>query len=379
MPHQPNHLLALDQGTSSSRAIVFDVRGTIVALAQREFRQIYPAAGLGRARPEGDLELAARDRARGARARPASARPTSPRSASPTSARRRSSGTARPASRSATPSSGRTGAPRPPARRCKQRGLEPLVRERTGLVIDAYFSAHQARLAARQRAPARATRATRGELAFGTVDTWLMWQLTGGARRRRARAVHATDVSNASRTMLYDVRARRLGRRAARGCSTCPRALLPEVQPSSHAFGRDQRRRCSAAPITIGGVAGDQQSALFGQACFRPGQAKNTYGTGCFMLMNTGGRFELVDQRPARDERGAAGPAAAVRARGQRLHRRRRRPVAARRAEGDPGEQPRCSSSPRAFPTTAASCSSRRSPASARRTGTRTRAARSSA
>jgi glycerol kinase len=140
--------------------------------------------------------------------------------------------------------------------------------------------------------PGARAQAARGELAFGTVDAWLLWMLRGGAApATRAQAVHATDVTNASRTMLYDV-PRGIWSDELLEALDIPRALLPEVHPSSHAFGRTSAE-LFGAPITIGGVAGDQQSALFGQACFRPGQVKNTYGTGCFMLMNTGGRFEV--------------------------------------------------------------------------------------
>ena len=174
----------------------------------------------------------------------------------------------------------------------KARGFEPLFRERTGLVLDAYFSGTKLAWLLDHVSGARAA-AERGELAFGTVDTWLMWLLTGGAAvATRTHAVHATDPSNASRTLLFDVPKRRMERRAARRARTCRAPLLPEVRPSSHFFGHTIDD-LFGAPIAIGGVAGDQQSALFGQACFRPGQVKNTYGTGCFMLMNTGDRFEV--------------------------------------------------------------------------------------
>src|SRR5690606_6516857 len=125
--------------------------------------------------------------------------------------------------------------------------------------------------------------AERGELAFGTIDSWLLWQLTGGR-------VHATDVSNASRTMLFDIRRGEWDDELLAALRV-PRAMLPTVQPSSHVFGETEAALLGA-PIVIGGMAGDQQAALFGQACFKAGMAKNTYGTGCFMLMHTGSRFE---------------------------------------------------------------------------------------
>ena len=160
----------------------------------------------------------------------------------------------------------------------RERGLEPLVRERTGLVVDAYFSATKLAWLL-EHVPGARQRAQAGELAFGTVDSWLMWQLTGGR-------VHATDVSNASRTMLYDID-RGDWDDALLAAFDIPRALLPQVHASSHLYGEADARWLGRA-LPIGGVAGDQQAALFGQACFRPGLAKNTYGTGCFLLMHTG-------------------------------------------------------------------------------------------
>jgi glycerol kinase len=168
----------------------------------------------------------------------------------------------------------------------KQRGLEPLFRDRTGLVLDAYFSGTKLAWLLDNVAGARAV-AGRGELAFGTVDTWLLWMLTGGASAAtRESAVHATDASNASRTLLFDIREGAWSDELLRTLGI-PRSLLGEVHPSSHIYGHT-RADLLGASIPIGGVAGDQQSALFGQACFREGQVKNTYGTGCFMLMNTG-------------------------------------------------------------------------------------------
>jgi glycerol kinase len=290
MPHPPNHLLALDQGTSSSRAIVFDMRGAIVALAQREFRQIFPQPGWVEHDPK-EIWSSQLATAREALAK-AGLAATDIAAVGITNQRETTivwnRATGEPIGNAIVWQDRRTAAA---CEALKQRGLEPLVRERTGLVIDAYFSATKLAWLL-DNVPGARGAAQRGELAFGTVDSWLMWLLTGGAApATRARAVHATDVSNASRTMLYDVPAGGWGDDLLAALDI-PRALLPEVQPSSHAFGRTSAD-LFGAPITIGGVAGDQQSALFGQACFRPGQVKNTYGTGCFMLMNTGGRFEV--------------------------------------------------------------------------------------
>ncbi len=164
----------------------------------------------------------------------------------------------------------------------RERGLEATFRDKTGLIIDAYFSGTKLKWIF-DNVPGTRAAAARGELAFGTVDSWLMWQLTGGA-------VHATDVSNASRTLLLNVRRNEWDEELLQ-ILDIPREVLPAVHPSSHAFGTARADLLGAA-IPIGGVAGDQQSALFGQACFGAGLAKNTYGTGCFMLMHTGAKFQ---------------------------------------------------------------------------------------
>jgi glycerol kinase len=164
----------------------------------------------------------------------------------------------------------------------RERGAEPRVRERTGLVVDPYFSATKLRWLL-DHVPGARRAAERGELAFGTVDSWLLWKLTGGR-------VHATDVTNASRTMLFDVHANRWDDELL-ALLDIPREVLPEVHASSHLFGHLDGALLGA-PLPISGIAGDQQAALFGQACFDAGLAKNTYGTGCFLLMHTGARFE---------------------------------------------------------------------------------------
>jgi glycerol kinase len=160
--------------------------------------------------------------------------------------------------------------------------MEATIRDKTGLVIDAYFSATKLRWLL-DNVPGVRAQAERGELAFGTVDSWLLWQLTGGA-------VHATDVSNAARTMLFDVRRQQWDAELLE-LLRIPVALMPRVQPSSAAYG-ETVPGLLGAPVLVGGMAGDQQAALFGQACFGAGLAKNTYGTGCFMLMHTGERLQ---------------------------------------------------------------------------------------
>ena len=281
----PDHLLALDQGTSSSRSIVFDSHGAIVAMAQREFRQIFPKPGWVEHDPREiwDTQLAT---AREALARAgigagaiAAIGITNQRETTLLWNR----ATGEPLANAIVWQDRRTSAA---CDAMKQRGLEPLFRQKTGLLLDAYFSGTKLAWLLDNVPGARAA-AGRGELAFGTVDTWLMWMLTGGgdaATRRNAR--HATDASNASRTLLFDIHEGAWSEALLEAIGI-PRLLLPEVHPSSHVYGHI-RADLLGASIPIGGVAGDQQSALFGQACFGPGQVKNTYGTGCFMLMNTG-------------------------------------------------------------------------------------------
>lgn len=274
-------LLALDQGTSSSRSIVFDAQGHIVAMAQREFRQIYPQPGWVEHDPNEiwESQLAtAREALANAKLKAgdiASIGITNQRETTVVWNRA-------------------TGAPihnaivwqdrraEPTCAELRARGLEPTFREKTGLIIDAYFSGTKLKWILDHVSGARDA-AARGELAFGTVDAWLMWKLTNGA-------LHATDVSNASRTMLLNVLSNQWDDELLKLLDV-PREVLPSVHPSSHVFG-EARAEWLGAPIPIGGVAGDQQSALFGQACFKAGLAKNTYGTGCFMLMHTGAQFQ---------------------------------------------------------------------------------------
>ncbi|OGB50559.1 MAG: glycerol kinase [Burkholderiales bacterium RIFCSPLOWO2_12_67_14] len=275
------YLLALDQGTSSSRSIVFDRDGHVVAMAQREFRQIYPQPGWVEHDPR-DLWITQLETAREALAK-AGLKASDIRAVGITNQRETTLLWNR-----------RTGAPvynaivwqdRRAEAACaelRERGLSDTVQQKTGLRIDAYFSGTKLQWMLDQVPGARA-QAERGELAFGTVDSWLIWQLTGGAR-------HVTDISNASRTMLFNVHSQRWDDELL-ALLNIPPSLMPEALPSSAHFG-DIQAEWLGAPLAIGGVAGDQQSALFGQACFSAGMAKNTYGTGCFMLMHTGERFQ---------------------------------------------------------------------------------------
>ncbi|MCW5653926.1 glycerol kinase GlpK [Hydrogenophaga sp.] len=275
------YLLALDQGTSSSRSIVFDRQGRVVAMAQREFPQIYPQPGWVEHDPmalwQTQLETAREvlKKAGLSADRMAGVGITNQRET--TLLWNRATGT--PVGNAIVWQDRRT---EPLCAELRERGHEETIRSKTGLRIDAYFSGTKLRWMLDHIPQARA-QAERGELAFGTVDTWLIWRLTQGRR-------HVTDFSNASRTLLFNVHERRWDEELMT-LLDIPPSLMPEVLPSSAAFGR-MDAQWLGAPLDIGGVAGDQQSALFGQACFQAGMAKNTYGTGCFMLMHTGERFQ---------------------------------------------------------------------------------------
>ncbi|MCE4555750.1 glycerol kinase GlpK [Roseateles cellulosilyticus] len=265
-------LLALDQGTSSSRALVFDRSGRLLAVAQRELTQYFPQPGWvehDAAQIWADQLACAREAVAKAGVKPTSIGITNQRETVVLWDRQ----TGEPLHRALVWQDRRTAAF---CDALKQQGLEPRIRELTGLVIDPYFSATKLRWLL-DYLPGARQRAERGELAFGTVDSWLLWQLTGGA-------VHATDVTNASRTLLFDIH-RGDWSGELLDLFGIPRALLPEVRPSAGVFGK-----AVEFGIPIAGIAGDQQAALFGQAALQPGQAKNTYGTGCFLLMHTGAR-----------------------------------------------------------------------------------------
>ncbi len=277
----PDHLLALDQGTSSSRAIVFHRDGRIVAMAQREFRQIFPQPGW----VEHDAnEIWATQQAVAMEALfKAQLNATDIAAIGITNQRETTllwnRKTGQPIANAIVWQDRRTAAF---CEQLKAQGLEPMVQRSTGLRIDSYFSGTKLRWLL-DHVPNAHLLAARGELAFGTIDSWLMWKLTGGR-------VHATDVSNASRTMLFDIRHNAWDHELLKALHI-PDSVLPQVHPSSFLFGETDAA-LFGAPIKIAGVAGDQQSALFGQACFKAGLAKNTYGTGCFLLMHTGERFE---------------------------------------------------------------------------------------
>ncbi|MDZ7592605.1 MAG: glycerol kinase GlpK [Rubrivivax sp.] len=273
-----DHLLALDQGTSSSRAIVFHRSGRIEARAQREFGQIYPQPGWVEHDPEEiwQTQLAVAQEALAASGLAAgdiaAIGITNQRETTLLWDRR----SGRPIHNAIVWQDRRT---EPFCAQLREQGLADAVRRSTGLVIDPYFSATKIRWLLDHVNGAHIA-AAQGELAFGTVDSWLLWRLTQGR-------VHATDVSNASRTMLFDIRHNLWDHELLKALHV-PDSLLPQVLPSSHVFGETT---LFGAPIPIAGIAGDQQAALFGQACFSAGLAKNTYGTGCFMLMHTGPAF----------------------------------------------------------------------------------------
>ena len=271
------YVLALDQGTTSSRAIVFDRRGRAISTVQQEFPQYYPRPGWVEHDPR-DLWESTRRTALGAVAEAnltgkniAAIGLTNQRETTLLWDRR----TGRPLHRAIVWQDRRTA---DLCAKLKRAGCEPLFRRKTGLLLDPYFSGTKLRWLL-DNIPGARRRAEKGELAFGTVDTWLLWQLTGGR-------VHATDVSNASRTLLLALRTGNWDDELLK-ILRIPREVLPEVRASSEWYGE-----VSSLPalrgVPISGIAGDQQAALFGQACWKPGMAKNTFGTGCFLLMQTG-------------------------------------------------------------------------------------------
>lgn len=269
------YILALDQGTTSSRAIIFDRSGSIKAVAQKEFPQIFPKPGWVEHNPNdiwstqagvatealANAGLTARDIA--------AIGITNQRETTVVWDRQ----TGKPIGNAIVWQDRRTASI---CDRLKAKGLEPLIRRKTGLVVDAYFSGTKLRWILQNVKGAR-EKAQAGELAFGTVDSWLVWNLTGGK-------VHVTDASNASRTMLFNIKTGAWDDELLKIFGV-PRSVLPEVRSSSEVYGE---ATVFQEPIPIAGIAGDQQAALFGQVCAKPGMVKNTYGTGCFMLMNTG-------------------------------------------------------------------------------------------
>jgi glycerol kinase len=273
------YILALDQGTTSSRAIVFGQDGRPVASAQQEFEQILPSPG----RVEHDPEAIWTSQLAVARQALANARLTAADLAAlgvtnqreTTILWERDSG--RPVANAIVWQSRITS---PLCDRLKAQGLAKIFRDKTGLVLDAYFSGTKiAHLL--DTIPGLRARAEHGEILFGTVDSFLIWRLTGGRR-------HVTDYSNASRTMIFEIHKLDWDDELLE-ILKIPRAMLPEVRPTSEVYGQTADE-WFGGPVPIAAAAGDQQAATFGQACFLPGEAKNTYGTGCFMLLNTGER-----------------------------------------------------------------------------------------
>jgi len=275
----PRYVLAIDQGTTSSRALLFDAAGAVAGVAQREFTQYFPQPGWVEHDPLEILAIVRATveqvlRAAGADGRDIAAIGITNQRET-TVVWDRQSG--EPIHRAIVWQSRQTD---PICARLREAGHGDLVRERTGLLIDAYFSGTKLAWILDHVDGARA-RAARGELLFGTIDSWLVWQLSGGR-------THVTDASNASRTLMYDIHRRRWCPDLL-AMLEVPAAMLPEVRASSGVLAHTASAWLGSA-VPIAGVAGDQQAALFGQACFEPGMAKNTYGTGCFLLMNTGDR-----------------------------------------------------------------------------------------
>jgi glycerol kinase len=274
------YIIALDQGTTSSRAVLFDEQGEIKGIAQQEFTQIFPQSGWVEHDPQEILKtqltvLSQLITEQGISAKEVMALGiTNQRETTVVWDRH----TGLPIYNAIVWQDKRT------AYLCeelKQQGLEDYVRQNTGLVIDSYFSATKIKWMLDHVAGAR-EKANRGELLLGTIDTWLLWNMTSGK-------VHATDVTNASRTMLFNIKTLAWDEKLLSALNI-PNTMLPEVKPSAFNFGNTT---VNGEEIPICGIAGDQQAALFGQACFDPGMAKNTYGTGCFMLMNTGTTLQL--------------------------------------------------------------------------------------
>lgn len=279
-------VLALDQGTTGSRALVVDAEGQVRARGYAELPQHYPQPGWVEHDPRQIWETTGQAVAQAVAS--AGIAPAEIAAVGITNQREttilweRASG--RPVHNAIVWQCRRSAAL---CDRLKAEGLEPELRRKTGLILDPYFAGTKIRWLLDQL-PGLRPRAERGELCFGTVDSWLLWHLTGGA-------VHATDPSNASRTLCFDIHARGWDAELCRALGV-PMALLPSVRPSAGAFGETVKVGPLPAGIPVTGIAGDQQAALFGQACVEPGMAKNTYGTGCFALLNTGERAIMSAQ-----------------------------------------------------------------------------------
>ncbi len=270
-----NYVLALDQGTTSSRAILFDREQRIVATAQREFKQIFPQPGYVEHDP-GEIYASQSGVMNDAITR-SGINPQEIAAIGITNQRETTivwdKATGLPVYNAIVWQCRRTA---DICRELKQAGLADVIREKTGLLIDAYFSGTKIKWIL-DNVPDARKRAEAGELLFGTVDTWLLWNLTGGK-------VHVTDYTNASRTMLFNIHTLQWDKELCAALDI-PMCMLPQVKSSSEVYAT---ALVAGQEIPIAGIAGDQQAALFGQACFAKGEAKNTYGTGCFLLMNTG-------------------------------------------------------------------------------------------
>ena len=273
------YVLALDQGTTSSRAIVFDRQGRVVAQAQQEFPQSYPQPGWVEHDPFDLWETTRRTAI--AAVGDANLAPGDIAAIGLTNQRETTlmwdRATGKPIAPAIVWQDRRTA---PLCEAMRARGHEPLFRRKTGLLLDPYFSGTKIRWLLDHVRGAR-RRAEKGELAFGTVDSWLIWQLTGGR-------IHATDATNASRTLLFNIHSGSWDDELLKKLGV-PRALLPEIRSCSESYG-EVTTVPALAGVPIAGVAGDQHAALFGQACFHAGMAKNTYGTGCFLLLHTGAK-----------------------------------------------------------------------------------------
>lgn len=273
------YILSLDQGTTSSRAIVFNKEGAIISIAQREFEQIYPQPGWVEHNPaeiwSSQVSVAAEAIVKGGLSASdvAAIGITNQRETTILWDKK----TGRPLYNAIVWQDRRTSGY---CDELKAQGLGKTIQEKTGLILDAYFSATKIRWIL-DHIPGARERAAAGEIAFGTVDSWLIWNLTDGR-------IHVTDVSNASRTMIYNIHQMEWDQELLE-LFDIPAAMLPEVKSSSEVYG-ETTGNVLAAQIPIAGIAGDQQAALFGQMCTEVGMVKNTYGTGCFMLMNIGDR-----------------------------------------------------------------------------------------
>lgn len=272
-----SYIMALDQGTTSSRCILFDKEGHICSTCQKEFPQIYPHPGWVEHDPEViwqsqyEVMLGAMEKLSVTSENIAAIGITNQRETTIVWDRH----TGEPVYNAIVWQCRRTA---PIVENLKEKGLDQYITENTGLVPDAYFSGTKIKWIL-DNVPGAKEKAQAGDLIFGTVDTWLIWKLTGGK-------VHVTDYTNASRTMLYNIYQLKWDEKILDALEI-PASMLPEVKPSSYIYGYTDAS-VTKTPIAIAGAAGDQQAALFGQCCFEPGEAKNTYGTGCFLLMNTG-------------------------------------------------------------------------------------------